>query len=243
MNINNANEIIEYYIKLFNNSLVYNLFKNIDNVLILSSDNNQYVSKFLAFVLNHKYNCVSTSEVLSNINDSKLKVYNNIVIIDSKTEAYLKSKKINAKIYNISHLIQNHITEFERKEPVLTFVIISLSLVVYYNERVLDVFKMINGKINNVDVQSIKNYDAIVCNELMNIGLKVFNSNIKSMSYISFIDQNNYNSNIILLGQFSEEEIQEINSIVSNSTLKICDFNDDIEQFIYGMLLGIKIGG
>ena len=243
MSMNNVNEIIDYFVNLFNNESICDLFKNIDNVLILSDESNQYVSKYLAFVLNHKYNYISTSEVISNISDSKLKVYNNLVIIDSKTEEYLKSKKINAQIVNISHLIQNNITKFEVKGLALTWCIISLGLVIYYNDCALDRLKRINEKINNADIQSIKNYDVIVCNELMNIGLKVFNSNVKSIPLISFIDQNKHYDNVLFIGYFSEQDKETINTISDNSNMILCEFNDDIEQIVYGMLLGMYIGG
>lgn len=243
MNKNDINKIINYFINIFNKASTYDMFNDIDNVLLLSDSNNQSISKFMSFVLNNKNGCIATSDVFSNVNDSKLKVYSNIMVMDQETEEFIKSKNINARIYNINQLIQNNIGNFEMNRFTFVMAIISLGLVVYYNENASEVIERIIEMVNNFDIQNIKRYEIIVCNELINIGLGIFKNDINSISFISFIDQNKYYKNALFIGNFSEHDKKAIDETIDNKDIETCEFNDDIEQIIYGMLLGIHIGG
>lgn len=240
MENNNILEFYRFFVSKCNLDNIYNMFENIDNVLILSDSNNIRMAKWLAIILNQKHGCIATADSFSIINDSRIKVYNNIFVLDSKTEDYIKRKNFDAKIIFINQILENIIENFEKSKNKFILSYIIMGLMVYYGSRDLDMLKNIIYKIDSLEIKNISQYDVIVSSGFISFGMELLNNNFNAISFINYIDQNKNYGRVLYLGSFSLEEKNIINDLNDNGDFISCEFNDEIEQIIYGSLFVIK---
>ena len=242
----NNNGLLDFYnLFLKNDELenVNNVLSNIDNALILCNSSNIMLAKFWSIILNHKYGYITTADSFSMVNDSKLKVYKNIIVLDLETELFIQDKNFNGNKIFINQVLHKIAGDVIKTEQYFILSNIIMGLLIYYEDKTLDVLKNVFYKVESLEINDIDIYNVIVCNGFVECGINLYNHNLKVIPFINFVDQNKQYDNILFLGSFSNEETNIINQMnYSSFDIVSSSFNDEIEQIVYGALFAMSWG-
>lgn len=242
MENNNLLNFYNTFVSRCDLEVIYNMLDNIHDVLILSNSDNIKVAEFWSIILNHKFSYITAADSFTTVNDSKLKVYKNVIVLDSETEEFVQKKGINGNVIFINQFLKKIVES--TKQSKIDFILTNfiMGLLVYYGDKTLDILKNTFYKLALLKIDNIYKYDIVVCNGFINCGINLFNHKFKTITFISFIDQNKNYDNVLYFGSFSQEEREIISRLDNNADIISCEFNDEIEQIIYGAFLAITKG-
>lgn len=234
------------FLKLYNNitnccdtNKISNLFDSLNNILIISSQSNIKTANFWSIILNQKYDCIATHIDYLLLNKSKLQVYQNILIIDEESEKYIKNTDYNKNIIFLNQIIEEVANQLENNVS-YTLINIMIGLSIYYKKSAYEILNKIIKKINNKDLGNIEDYDVVVCDELISCGINFLPHKFKIISTLDYIDNyKNNNEKVLLINSLSQDDTEIISSLKNDNNLTIttCDFDDNIDEIIYGLLL------
>lgn len=242
MKNNNLLSFYNMFVSHCDLEIINNMISNIDEVLILSSSDNIKVAEFWSIILNHKLGCIATADSFSIVSDSKLKVYKNVIVLDFETEVFIQNKDFNGNVIFINQLLKEIVENVDQSNVDFILSNFIMGLLVYYDERTLDILKNVFYRIASFKIDNVYKYDIVVCNGFINCGINLFNNKLKTITFISFVDQNKNYDNVLYFGSFSQEEREIISHLDNNKADVISlEFNDEIEQIVYGAFFALGL--
>ena len=240
MNDNNFLQVYNNITNCCDTNKISNLFDSLNDILIISSESNIKTANFWSIILNQKYGCIATSINYSLLGKSKLQVYQNVLIIDEESEKYIKNMNYNGNVINLNQITREVINQLGDSNVTHNLISIMIGLSIYYNKNAYDILNKIIKKINNKDIGNIEDYDVVVCSELISCGMNFLPHKFRIISTLDYIDNyKNNNEKVLLINSLPQDDTEIINSLKNdkNLTMTTCDFDDNIDEIIYGLLL------
>ena len=231
-------ELYNKFLEYFDVNEVYSTINKIDNVLIISNNTNTKIANFWSNILNQKFGCIVTSLPFSLVNEKRIRVYNNILILDEESEKYIKSVNYHGNVIFMNQTLQNIIKHFEKSNKAYILSNIMMGLTIYYSEKTFDKFNNIIDKLKSFEISNIENYDVVVCNSLIACGIDLFNHKFEVITALKYIDDYNSKDKVLYINALPYDDSEAINSMNKHNNLSIinCSFDNNVDQIVYGAL-------